>query len=53
MTNQDISADKRLQHKIKGRLAMTSLHLKAQEGARTEPVIMATEGPELPSLYQG
>jgi hypothetical protein len=53
MTSQDISADKRLLHKIQGRLAMISLHFKAQEVARTEPVDLAREGPSLPFLYQG
>jgi hypothetical protein len=53
MTIQEISADKRLLHKIQSRLAMISLHFKAKENARTERVTLAKDGPPLPFLYQG
>jgi hypothetical protein len=53
MTSRDTSADKRLLHKIQGRLAMISRHFKVQEGTPTEPVDSAREGPSLPFLYQG
>jgi hypothetical protein len=53
MTNNVISADKRLLRKIQARLAMISMHSKVREGARTEPVNLAGEGPTLPFLYQG
>jgi hypothetical protein len=53
MTNQDISAGKRLQQKIADRLAVASSHLKAQESAQAESVVAVVKRPELPFLYQG
>jgi hypothetical protein len=53
MTRQDISTDKRLLHKIRSRLAMISLRLKLQDGARTERINLVREEPLLPFLYQG
>jgi hypothetical protein len=52
-TTPEISADKRLMHKIQDRLAMISLHFKAREKTRTEQAALAREGQPLPCLYQG
>jgi hypothetical protein len=53
MTNQDISPDQRLLHKIQGRLAMSRLRFEVEQGTRTGSVNVATGGPPLPFLYQG
>jgi hypothetical protein len=53
MTEEDVSADKRLLDKIRSRLAMISLRLKLQEGAGTERTNLVREEPPPPFLYQG
>jgi hypothetical protein len=52
-TIQEISAEKRLMHKIESRLAMISLHFKAKENAWTGQITLARDGQPLPFLYQG